>query len=165
VGVLRSILRPRAVEQAAVEGRHVVIHQHDGGPLGVKELGEGLVVGPRRFQGHDDLRHPRSPLVALEPPPEGREAGRGVREGHGRLQDPGVREPDLGDVGGLRHVDANQEPVPASPEIRLQLPNPRDSRAVVSHAGHGAPPSGAGTTGRGDDTWLLLYRSGALLAS
>ena len=133
-------LLPGPVEQPAVERRDVVVHEDHVGPLGVEEGGQGLVVGAGRFEGHHDLREPCRPLVVLEAAPEGREARGGVREGHRLLQDPGVGEPDLGHVGGLRHIEPDEEAVPSGPEVRLQFPESLDTLGIVPHCGHGVLP-------------------------
>ena len=75
VGVLGVALPPGAVQGAAVVVRHVGGDQHDIGAVGLQELGQGLVVGPRGLHRADDLGDPGLGLAPLQVRPEGCEAG------------------------------------------------------------------------------------------
>jgi hypothetical protein len=109
---------------------HLVRDQDDVHPLAFEEAPERLVVGPGRLERGHDLRAPRGLLGGRELPPEGGEAGRGVRDDDLGAHDRPVGHPELGHMLALPDVDPDEEPVPVDPQGRLQFPKALDSDGI-----------------------------------
>ncbi len=129
-GILPVVLVPGPVLGPPVPVGHAARDQEHVRPLGLEELGQGLVVRPRGLEAADDLPAPGRPLRLLDPRPELREAPGGVRDREGRHHDPGVGVPQMGHVLPLRDVEADEEPVPLRPESLLELAKALDSDCV-----------------------------------
>jgi len=69
-------------------------------------------------------------LPPLQVRPEGGEARLRVGDVELLVYDPRVREPHLRHVLDLRDVEADEEPIPLGPEIRLELPKALDSDGI-----------------------------------
>ncbi|MEK7377503.1 MAG: hypothetical protein AABZ71_01260 [Candidatus Binatota bacterium] len=130
MSVLGIALPPGPVQRPAIQGGHVIGDQDDIDLVAFEELGQGLVGGPRGFHGADDRGRPGLGLALLQVRPEGGEAVPGVGDAELLVQDPGVREADLGHVLGLRDVDADEEAVPRGAEVLLQFPKALDADGV-----------------------------------